>query len=149
MANIDQQYLVDFSRRLQVWMNDMGMSQSDLARQANKHFHGTRNSGGKPVTAEITRNNISSYVNAKQFPTPIRLRAVASALGTTVEALAPLPKAKAPTLATLRVTDIGGGIARLSVDRDVPWGLATKIIELLGATNGPDTGSSRGEAEHS
>jgi transcriptional regulator with XRE-family HTH domain len=131
----DQQTRVDFSQRLQELMLERNLSQSDLARAANKHFHGTRHSGGKAVDAEITRGNISSWCNARQFPSPTRMAALARALDVPVEDLAPQRRARPPSMAAMRVTDMGGGLARITVDKEVPWSLATKIIELMGVSN--------------
>ena len=67
---------VAFAKRLQKAMDAKGWSQADLARQASVFLEPK---GDKPV--EITRDNISKYMNGKMIPRGDRLAAMAKALG--------------------------------------------------------------------
>lgn len=73
---------VAFAKRLQKAMDAKGWSQSDLARHASVFLD---KGDGQPV--EITRDNISKYMNGKTMPRGDRLTALAKALGVEIAAL--------------------------------------------------------------
>ena len=119
---------VAFAKRLQKAMDAKGWSQADLARQASVFLEPK---GDKPV--EITRDNISKYMNGKMIPRGDRLSAMAKALGVeiadliTTEGITSVAERTPP----IGATDTGKGTAGLRVNQEVPWTTALKILELL------------------
>jgi transcriptional regulator with XRE-family HTH domain len=121
---------VAFAKRLQKAMDAKGWSQSDLAREATK-FLDQPADGEKRI--EITRDNVSKYMNGKTLPRGDRLSALARALG--VE-MADLVSTEGITSVAERTppvgaSDTGNGNAWLRVNQEVPWTTALKILELL------------------
>lgn len=135
----DKAYRLQFARNLSAALIKKGWSQSELARRASKHFKGTRRLNGREIDVEITRNNISQYCAAKLFPGPSRLEAISKALGMKPEDLLPKgiePRAVDPS--ALQITEAGEGLARVRIDREVPWSVATQIMNLISGETGGD-----------
>ena len=124
---------VAFAKRLQKAMDAKGWSQADLARQASVFLEPK---GDKPV--EITRDNISKYMNGKMIPRGDRLAAMARARGVasadliTTEGITSVAERTPP----IGATDTGKGTAWLRVNQEVPWATALKILELLKGEKG-------------
>ncbi|GAV35464.1 helix-turn-helix protein [Roseomonas sp. TAS13] len=114
----------EFGRRLQAAMLARGWSQSELARRAG-----------------IGRDSISVYIRARSMPGPGHLNALAKALGTTAEELMPGLSAQTTARIYSQTSDHPGaplalrmledGSCWLSVNQNVDFGTAVKIIELL------------------
>lgn len=117
--------LAEFGRRVQSYMADKGWNQSELGRQATLHMPGREDFG---------RYNVSLYIQGRQFPGPVRLRALCKALGVT-------PTQLVPSAATLSVDDkekplsfqtMEDGRVWLQVNQSTSMDAAMKIIALLG-----------------
>src|SRR5690349_8661860 len=84
--------LAEFANKLQKLLVDKDWNQSDLARAAAKFM----------PDRKFHRDNISNYIRGQSFPYPVRLKAIAKALGVDPSDLRPagLPSAsdKAPPL---------------------------------------------------
>lgn len=116
--------LAEFGRRIQAFMVKKSFNQSDLARAAAKFM----------PDKKFNRDNISVYVRGKSFPNPVRLNAVAKALGVTTEELMPehgiaSVDEKAPPL---DVRSIGDGNVWLRINQATSMEIAMKIMTLLG-----------------
>lgn len=116
--------LAEFGRRLQKRMSEKGYNQSDLAREASKHM----------PNKKFGRDNISNYVRGVVFPGPIRLHALAKALGVKPDDLVPehgLPSTddRAPPY-DIRATSDGN--VWLRVNQAVSHEVAMKVLALLG-----------------
>lgn len=111
-----------FASRLQKAILAKGWTQSQLAREAQKHI----------VSGEIRRDNISHYIRGIALPRPDKLEAMARALGVKPEDLLPrgAPSAadKAPSL---DARDLGDGNAWLRVNQAVSWDVAVQILKML------------------
>jgi transcriptional regulator with XRE-family HTH domain len=116
-------HLVMFARRLQELMAAKGWNQSDLARAASTH-------AGEEADA-VTRDNISKYVNAKAFPGPVKLRAIALALGVEKTELVPSKGITTGAEGAVPVSlhDIGDGKVWVRINQELPWPTAMKILE--------------------
>ena len=112
----------EFARRLQRLIVDKGWSQVELANRASLHL---------PKDKVIGRDSISQYINALSFPTPIRLKAIAKALGVEAEYLRPVRGVKQAGAPTLEVRETEDGGVWLRVNQHVDWPTAAKVIELL------------------
>jgi transcriptional regulator with XRE-family HTH domain len=124
--------LLEFSRRLQRRMIDKGWNQSDLARHAEAALNKRRSAeGGSHKT--FGRDLVSNYIRASMLPGPVRLAALADALGCSPDDL--LPAQAVPSTDTrvspIEIKDAGGGMAWLRVNQAVPFSLALKIGSLL------------------
>lgn len=118
-------HLLAFAQRLQQAMLRKGLRQTDLAREATKHM---------PDGAEIRRDAVSKYIGAKFFPDPVKLTAMAKALGVQSTDLIPPTNAipaggEKASLTSIR--DMGDGTVWLRINEQVPWPLALKILDLL------------------
>lgn len=119
---------VEFAKRLQRLMDGKGWSQSDPARQATL-FLADNETGAK----QVTRDNISRYMNGRSLPRGDRLLAIAKALGAdpadlvSTEGLTAVANKTPPT----GVHDIGGGKVWLRINQACDWPVALKILELL------------------
>lgn len=114
----------EFAKRLQQFMTDKGWNQSDLARAAAKFM----------PDKKFNRDNVSLYVRAQQLPGPLRLRAMAKALGIEENKLVP-PGATASVdedAPPLAMRPLGSGNVWLQINQAVPQDIALKIITLLG-----------------
>lgn len=122
--------LAEFGNKLQKLMMEKGWSQSDLARAAAKFM----------PDKKFNRDNVSQYVRGLSFPYPMRLNALAKALGVNPEELRPasLPSAndRAPPL---DIRAIGDGNVWLRINQAMPMKLAMKIVALLEAELGTDS----------
>lgn len=123
--------LVEFGSKLQDLMNKKGWTQSDLARAAAKFM----------PDKKFNRDNVSQYVRGLSFPLPMRLNAIAKALGVPVEDLRPagLPGAGSKN-PPLELRAIGDGMAWLHVNQAIPMDVAMQIVSILGKRNGTDQG---------
>ncbi len=116
--------LAEFAAKLQHLMVAKNWSQSDLARAAAKFMPDKR----------FHRDNISQYVRGLSFPYPVRLNALAKALGVDAQELRPsagVPSAsdKAPPL---DFRSIGDGLVYLRINQAVKFDVAMQIVALLG-----------------
>lgn len=115
----------EFGRVLQAKMVSKGWNQSALAKEASRHMPGK----------EFHRDNISHYVRGLTLPGPVRLAALAKALGCKPVDLLPVKSsetidAKAPPL---DARWLGDGTVWLRVNQAVQQDVALKILGLLGA----------------
>lgn len=113
----------EFGRVLQKRMVDKNWNQSDLAREAAKHMKDKK----------FQRDNISQYVRGLTLPGPVRLAALAKALGCKPADLLPVRStetidAKSPPL---DARDLGDGTVWLRVNQAVPQSIALQIMQLL------------------
>lgn len=117
----------EFARRLQAAMVAKGWTQSELARKAENHL---------PKNHKFGRDAISTYIRAKSLPGPVFLDALCKALGKKTEDLLPTtmmtPGNGSPPL---KVQDMNDGFAWLTINQQVSWDKAVKILEIL---RGPD-----------
>jgi transcriptional regulator with XRE-family HTH domain len=108
----------EFGRRLFKLLNERGMNQSDLARQA-----------------DMGRDSISTYVNGHTFPTPKNLRAMAEALGVEPHELLPneIMSAFDDEHPAIELKQAAGhpGKAWLRVNRMMSFGTAARIVTLI------------------
>lgn len=108
----------EFAKRLTAAMNDHGWNGSELARRATKYH-------------EVTRDNVSSYLNGKQLPGPAKLNAMAKALNMPITDLLPQRRSESSLPAPTQMRDLGNGNAHLNIDRVVPFKLALDIMNLI------------------
>jgi len=118
-----QVVLAEFGNKLQQLLVEKNWNQSDLARAARKFM----------PDKKFTRDNVSRYVRGLSFPLPLRLNALAKALGVSPEDLRPkgIPGAgmKNPPR---EYRQLEGGMAWLTINQAVPDELALKILSMLG-----------------
>jgi transcriptional regulator with XRE-family HTH domain len=115
-----------FAARIRQEITAREWNQSDLAREASRYLKG----------GEVSRDNISNYINQKALPGPIILGALAKALDTTPEDLlpergAPVYRGEAVMLPMTDVRDAGNNMAFLRINRRVPWPMAADIIKMI------------------
>jgi transcriptional regulator with XRE-family HTH domain len=109
----------EFGRRLYALMIAKGLRQADLAR----------------ITG-LSRNNISTYVNGKCFPSPLTLKLLATALGTEPEKILPnitkhaLGSERHPGF-SLQSSPADPDKGWLTVNMLVPMDVGAKISQLL------------------
>ena len=119
-----------FGEKVRSLMNNLSLSQSELARQAG-----------------LRRDAISTYVRGKVWPDPANLRKLANALGVIPSDLIPgmseieavgsrapgaaRPVISAPTSPALQMDQVKPGVFRLRFDQVLPLSVATQIIALL------------------
>ncbi len=119
----------EFSRRLQGAMNEKGWNQTEMAKQAQLYM----------AEGRMERDIISTYVRAKALPSPVKLAAIASALGKTPEDLMPARAVPVGMRAASRpastpakeMRDLGDGNAWLTINQAVPYRVALKILTML------------------
>jgi transcriptional regulator with XRE-family HTH domain len=108
----------EFGRNLWQLLLRRGMTQSDLARASG-----------------LGRDSISGYVRGRNLPEPKSAKAIADALGVTVEELYPGATERAidSELPAVEMRQAAGqpGKAWLRVNRLVSYSVAAKIIALL------------------
>jgi transcriptional regulator with XRE-family HTH domain len=131
----ERQRAQQFARKLYQAMTERGMTQSDLARAA----WGTQ-VDARGYTVAKNRDRVSMYLSGKALPDPTNLKALADALGMTVEELAlpaatPAAGAEGASLAMHAVPGQPGK-ARLAVDLVLPIELAARIVALIGEAIG-------------
>jgi transcriptional regulator with XRE-family HTH domain len=122
---------VDFARRLHHYMNQQGLSNSDLARAVwgeRKNKNGYMEAKG--------RDRISVYLKGETTPTAKTLQALADALGVEPADLNPQMVKDAtdkwePQSVSLTVAPGHDNMGHLIVDRIIPFKLAAHIITLL------------------
>jgi transcriptional regulator with XRE-family HTH domain len=126
----ERQRAQKLARKLYEAMMERGMTQSDLARAAwGTHVD------ARGYTVAKNRDRISMYLAGKALPDPKNMKALADALGMTVEELA-LPAAasvgdqKGTSLAMQAVAGHPGK-AHLRIDMLLPIELAAKIVALI------------------
>lgn len=115
----------EFAKRLNRYMIERGLNQSDLARKAAQHTP-------KKI---LGRSLISKYLKGEVAPTPLYLHAIAKALNVEPEQLLPershpvqLPMEDTPEIA-LKALD--GDTAMLRINQRVPMDAALRIMEIL------------------
>ncbi len=116
---------VDFASRLQKMITEKGWNQSELARRASDYMV----EGGK-----IGRDNISGYIRGTTLPGPLKLAAIAKALGVQPEDILPqrgVPNAGSKTLPPLDMRDLGDGNVWIRVNQAVSRNVGLKIMNLL------------------
>ncbi|MBN8997740.1 MAG: helix-turn-helix transcriptional regulator [Rhizobiales bacterium] len=117
---------VYFASKLQKAIVDLGMNQSDLAREVQKHL---------PKGRTIGRDSISLYIRGKVLPNAINLKAIAAALK--VDAKDLLPHKGVPSVIDNHPTRdtrlLGDGNTWLRINEAVPTDLALKIVSMLNA----------------
>jgi transcriptional regulator with XRE-family HTH domain len=115
----------EFGRRLQNLMLARGWNQAELSRQASKQ--GTT----------IGRDSISTYINGHTFPTPLKLDALAKALGVPREQLLPNSMMQAMDAETpaieLKQAPGHPDKAWLRINRAMSFDAAAQIIAIIKA----------------
>lgn len=118
----------EFARRLQSARIDKGFNQSELARAAAKHM----------ADRKFGRDLIGPYERALKLPSPAHLSAMARALGKTPEWLMPfqgVPGSNKNALVTEEMRSTGEGKAWIRINRQVPYEVALKIMEMVHASD--------------
>lgn len=127
---------VEFASRLQRAITAKGWNQSDLARRAQEHM---------PDGQKMGRDNVSGYIRGTTLPGPIKLKAMADALGVAPEELLPqrgVPNAGNKALPAFDMRAIGDGNVWLRINQAVPQAVGLKIMQLLlGEDTSPSTPS--------
>lgn len=124
----EKAFLQEFARRLQAKLVEKGWNQSDLAREGSRFM---------PKGKKLTRDNVSNYVRAAQFPQPVRLDAILKALRMTHKELVPAGAVKSvdeesPPVAMRALSD---GNVWLQINQAVPQSLALEILSLMAKVN--------------
>lgn len=116
---------VDFAQKLQARMAARGWNQKDLAERAT-----TQLPEGAPV---VSPSNISKYVNAREMPTPVKMLAIATALGVKPEDLVNTDAVNAVgrSAAKVSITDIGDGRVWVKLNQSFSMANALKIMAVL------------------
>ncbi len=130
---------VDFASRLQKLITEKGWNQSELARRASDHM---------PEGQKMGRDNVSGYIRGTTLPGPIKLAAIAKALGVQPEDILPqrgVPNAGSKTLPALDMRDLGDGNVWMRVNQAVTRAIGLKIMNLL---LGEDEEPPREDARH-
>lgn len=114
----------EFGRRLYGLMLKAGWNQSELARRATQ-----------AGAAEVSRDNVSTYIRGTSLPTPPKLESLAKALKVLPETLLPNYIESAidddqPAF-EMKVSGSNPGVAWLRVNRLVRTTTATEIAKLL------------------
>jgi transcriptional regulator with XRE-family HTH domain len=112
-----------FAKKLRKLMDDRGMSQSDLARAAQKYL---------PDGRLFRRDNISVYVNERALPRPKQLNAIAKALRVDPNDLLPETDRNGVSV-PYSIQPVPGepGQSHLLVNMKVPMRTAISILALL------------------
>lgn len=115
-----------FARKLQNLLVAKGWTQAELSRRA-----GAFRPGGRP----LERSSVSKYLSGEAIPSLQTIEALASALGTTADELAPLDHMKQAGVPaqTQSWSDVADGRVLIHVNRVVPKSVALKIWNILGA----------------
>jgi transcriptional regulator with XRE-family HTH domain len=122
----------ELAKRILNAMNERGWNGSELARRASKYH-------------EVTRDNVSNYLNGKQLPGPAKLNALAKAFGMEATELLPHRRTESSLPAPTQMRDMGNGLAHLNLDRVVPFNLALDILRMIEQSNGKDNGNNEGQ----
>lgn len=131
-----EQVKIQFGSRLQKAMIQKGWNQSELAAEAAKHLPEDKKKG-KPLADAFGRDKISMYIRGRTLPSPVYLRALCKALGTTPEELLPTrgraaAAQKAPSLDFRQMED---GNVFLRVNQAVSMETAIEIVAILKKDN--------------
>lgn len=116
---------VGFAQKLQFHMTQKGWSQKDLAERATIQLP-----EGAPV---VSPSNISKYINAREMPTPVKLKAIADSLGVKPEDLVDVDAVNAvgQIAAKISLQDLGDGRVWLRINQPVEWPLAMKVLNIV------------------
>lgn len=130
MTTIETHELQNFARRLHELLTAKGWSQSDLAAEIWGRKTDTR---GYEVAKG--RDRISVYLQGKSYPDPANLKAIAEALGTTPEALAPdlFAATVDREIPAIAITGVAGSLDKVHVRVDalLPMTAAAEIATIL------------------
>jgi transcriptional regulator with XRE-family HTH domain len=106
-----------FGKHLHRLMVAKGMKQSDLARAVG-----------------MARNNISTYITGKSFPSRDSLEKLALALGISADELLPehdIRPVRGQVKAEIMMHSLPDGMAFLSFRRRLPMAIALRVLDLL------------------
>ena len=118
----------EFGRKLHKLMLEKGMHHAELARRA-----------------DLPRNNISTYINGRSYPTEQSLNKLAKALGVRPDKLLPnraemaIRGEQMPDL-SMKTSIADPGQSWLIINRLVPTALAARIITMLEEERAKDQG---------
>jgi len=118
----------EFGRKLHKLMLEKGMHHAELARRA-----------------DLPRNNISTYINGRSYPTEQSLNKLAKALGVRPDELLPnraemaIRGEQMPDL-SMKTSIADPGQSWLIINRLVPTALAARIITMLEEERAKDQG---------
>lgn len=115
--------LAEMGRLIQDLMVKKNMNQSDLARAAAKYM----------PDKTFARDNISQYVRGLAAPGPVRLNAIAKALGKKPDEILPTRGISAvdARMPPLGMRGLADGNVFLQINQAVPQDVALKIIQML------------------
>lgn len=130
MTTIETHALQNFARRLHELLTAKGWSQSDLAAAV---WGRTTDSRGYDVARN--RDRISVYIKGISYPDPANLKAIADALGTTPEELAPDIYAAAVDREhpAISINGVAGSLDKVHVRVDalLPMAAAAEIASIV------------------
>jgi len=114
---------MDFAKRLQDRLSDLGWNQSELARRMAPLLKESR----------IGRDNISKYVRGKVLPLPAALAAMAKVLDCEPNDLLPsrATSGVSKELSPMDVRDIGDGRVWLQINQAVDWDVALDVMRRI------------------
>lgn len=129
-TGIERLEMQEFGRKLQEFMNEKGMNQSDVARAM---WGETVDARGNTVAKN--RDRISQYLAGKSFPEPQNLAKLAEVMGVKPEELAPDVVASAVEREdpAVQLTAVTGHMDKvyLRVNTLVSMSVAAQVIALL------------------
>lgn len=125
----------EFGRRLQMFLDERGWSQSDLHRETKEV---------DPEDKGVGRDAVSTYINGRSFPTPKSLNFVCKALGVKREELLPnalLQAVNDEQLAfEMRAAAGHPGKAWVKLNRMLSFDCAARIAQLINEEDKRDFG---------
>ncbi len=130
-----------FARRLNEEMDRRKWTLATLLREAGPHL---------PEGFKLSHSHLWHYLRGKALPHHEIRRALSLALDTDLERAAPGIEIRVPGArvaaeppatveapgARLVLADLGGGMARLSFDQDLPWPVVLQILEAIRGEGG-------------
>ncbi len=133
MVRYGHSLLVDraaFAKRLQAAIDRNGLTYEEIARRARQHL---------PASERLSSVSVWQYAKAKSFPRRMSyIEALGKVLGVEPQDLLAEhgqeqrdDQRPFPAGSQVRLTDLGDGRATLTVQTDVPWPTALKVLDIL------------------
>jgi len=140
MVRNGRSVLVDrasFARRLQAAIDRNGLTYEEIARRAREHL---------ATDERLSSVSVWQYAKAKSFPRRMSyIEALGKVLGVEPDDLLAGDDEASSAVETwtetpggqIRLSDLGNGRATLTVNAEIPWPTALKVLELLkGSSSG-------------